>query len=953
MKKKTRADSRSVVSKDKKGLLIVRGAREHNLKNITVKIPRGSFVVITGLSGSGKSSLAFDTIYAEGQRRYVESLSSYARQFLEQMEKPDVDSIEGLSPAISIDQKTTSRNPRSTVGTVTEIYDYLRVLFARVGVPHCPGCGRKISRQTVSRIVDNLLLAEEGTRLVIMSPVVRGRKGEHRALLEKMGREGYARVRVDGKVYQIDEDIKIEKNKKHDIEVIVDRLSVKENIRSRLADSVETAFRAGDGIILIKAGKEEELFSLEHSCPYCNISLGEISPRMFSFNSPYGACQECHGLGTVIDFSSGLIVPDETVSIRDGAISSIGPLKRNWFGQRLEALASEKGFSLDAPFGRLPDDIKNTVLFGSKDEIVVKYDFKKGHGEYVTDWEGIIPNLRRRYHQTGSEGVRKWCENFMTKNECPSCGGSRLKKEALSILFNGRTIADISGMTVEELHDFFSSVELEGNRAVIGRPILKEISERLEFLNNVGLDYLTLDRSAGTLAGGEAQRIRLATQIGTKLVGVLYILDEPTIGLHQRDNARLIGTLKRLRDAGNTVVVIEHDRETILAADYIIDLGPGAGELGGEVIASGTREDLVANPQSPTGRYIALQQFFGLKRGDERGSGEKLVLRGGRENNLKNIDVEFPLGKLICVTGVSGSGKSTLVGDILYTALRRIFYRSSDLPGDHDSIDGVENVDKVVNIDQSPIGRTPRSNPATYTGIFTPVRKLFSELPLSRMRGYKPGRFSFNVKGGRCENCSGDGMIKVEMHFLPDVYVHCRHCGGRRYNRETLEVTYKNHNIAEVLEMTVDEAAIFFENVPSVRKKLKVLKDVGLGYIRLGQPATTLSGGEAQRVKLASELSKKSTGRTLYILDEPSTGLHFEDVKLLMRVLNRLVERGNTVIVIEHNPDVIRHADHIIDLGPEGGIRGGEVVFSGPPASIVDCHGSHTGRMLGKYGKPA
>jgi excinuclease ABC subunit A len=933
--------------------LIVRGAREHNLKNITVTIPRGKLVVITGLSGSGKSSLAFDTIYAEGQRRYVESLSSYARQFLEQMEKPDVDSIEGLSPAISIDQRTTSRSPRSTVGTATEIYDFLRVLFARVGTAHCPACGREISRQSISQIVDTLAGEEKGTRLVLMAPIIRGRKGAHRARLERLSRDGFTRVRVDGKVFSLDEEIKIDKNKKHNIEVIVDRLTIKEGIRERLADSVDTVVKESDGIVLVGIGKDrEQLFSLEYSCPYCNISMGEVSPRLFSFNSPYGACPECNGLGTTIDFSIELVVPDPTLSIKEGALASVGILKENWVGQRLRALADENDFSLDKPFKELPEGIQKIILFGSDEELVVKYDFEKGSGEYVTQWEGVIPNLRRRYHQTSSEAVRHWCENYMTMESCPKCGGTRLQSEALSVLVSGETIADVSSMTIEGSLKFMNSLQFGGNKKIIANPILKEITDRLQFLMDVGLNYLTLDRSARTLAGGEAQRIRLATQIGTKLVGVLYILDEPTIGLHQRDNARLVSTLKRLRDAGNTVVIVEHDRETILAADYIIDLGPGAGEMGGELIAAGTKDDIIANRESLTGRYLALSQSFKLKRGTERGTGNKIVLRGGRENNLKNIDVEFPLGKLICVTGVSGSGKSTMVGDILYTALRRKFYRASALPGEHDSIEGIEHIDKVVNIDQLPIGRTPRSNPATYTGIFTPIRELYSELPTSRMRGYKSGRFSFNVKGGRCEVCRGQGMIKIEMHFLPDVYVHCQECGAKRYNRETMEVTYRNRNIAEVLEMTVDEAGDFFENIPSIKRKLDVLKNVGLGYIRLGQPATTLSGGEAQRVKLASELSKKSTGRTLYFLDEPSTGLHFEDVKLLMKVLNKLVDQGNTVIVIEHNPDIIKHADHIIDLGPEGGLLGGRVVFSGAPIDILECPASYTGKMLKKYSNP-
>jgi len=929
--------------------LVVRGAREHNLKNITVTVPRGKFVVITGLSGSGKSSLAFDTIYAEGQRRYVESLSSYARQFLEQMEKPDVDSIEGLSPAISIDQKTTSRNPRSTVGTITEIHDYLRVLFARAGEPHCPGCSRPISRQTVAQIVDRLTAAGEGKRLVIMAPVVRGRKGEHKALLAKLSKDGFTRVRVDGEMRDLIDDIEIDKKRKHDIEVIVDRVTIKEGIERRLADSVETAAAAGEGIILVRQGSDEILYSLEYSCPWCGGGLTEVSPRMFSFNSPYGACPTCHGLGTTNDFAEELLVPDPGLTVAEGALASIGSPKANWYRLRLEALAELHGFSLHKPFGKLSKKARGMILNGTDDEIVVQYDFERGKGEYYTKWEGVVPNLRRRYHQTRSDAIRRWIETFMTSSPCPDCHGTRLKPESLSVTLGGSNIAEVSSLTIERASDFFNSLGLEGNRAIIGGPLLREITSRLQFLRNVGLDYLSLDRSAGTLAGGEAQRIRLATQIGSKLVGVLYILDEPSIGLHQRDNARLIATLKELRDAGNTVIVIEHDRDTILAADYVIDLGPGAGEHGGEVVAEGTPAAVSKVKKSLTGKYLSSERFFELKSGDGRGSGEALVLRGAREHNLKGIDVEFPLGKLICITGVSGSGKSTLVGDILYRALHRVFYRSTRLPGKHDGIDGVEHIDKVINIDQSPIGRTPRSNPATYTGLFGPIRDLFSKLPESQVRGYKPGRFSFNVKGGRCETCRGEGMIKVEMHFLPDVYVHCQQCKGRRYNRETLEVTFKNINIAEVLEMTVDEASDFFKNIPSVRRKLKMLREVGLGYIRLGQPATTLSGGEAQRVKLSSELAKMSTGRTLYILDEPSTGLHFEDVKMLMSVLDRLVERGNTVIVIEHNPDIIRLADHIIDLGPEGGESGGEVVYTGSPAGITGCGGSHTGQMLKRY----
>ena len=932
--------------------LVVKGAREHNLKNITVSIPRNKLIVVTGLSGSGKSSLAFDTIYAEGQRRYVESLSSYARQFLEQMEKPDVDSIEGLSPAISIDQKTTSRNPRSTVGTITEIYDYMRVLFARVGVPHCSGCGRQISKQTVAQIVDRLREAEDGTRLVVMAPVVQGRKGEHRALLEKLVREGFTRVRIDGEQHELADPPVLAKNRRHTIEVVIDRMRLKQGIERRLADSAELAAKVGSGIIQVLLGKEEYLFSLEYACPFCGISLGEISPRMFSFNSPYGACETCHGLGTSIDFSEALVIPDPELSIEEGALAPVGQLKRNWIRSRLDALSGKFRISLSVPFRRLSRKHREIVLYGSEEEIIIKYDFAKGRGEYHTTWEGVISNLRRRYHQTKSEAVRKWIETYMTSSPCPSCAGSRLKPGSVSVTLENRSIAEVSGMTVEHSLEFFEGLSFSGNERAIGEPLVKEISARLHFLDNVGVGYLTLDRSAVTLAGGEAQRIRLATQIGSKLVGVLYILDEPSIGLHQRDNDRLIATLRELRDTGNTVIVIEHDRKTILSADYVIDLGPGAGEEGGYVVAVGPPKRIINSSESRTGKYLKEQERFSLKNGDERGSDKSLLVKGARANNLKGIDVDIPLGKLVCVTGVSGSGKSTLVNDILFRALHRHFYQTNKLPGAHDGIEGVKNIDKVINIDQSPIGRTPRSNPATYTGLFGPIRELFSRLPAAKMRGYRPGRFSFNVKGGRCEVCRGDGMIKVEMHFLPDVYVHCQECKGKRYNRETLEVTYKNRNIAEVLEMTVEEARDFFENIPAVRRKLKVLHDVGLGYIRLGQPATTLSGGEAQRVKLSSELSKIGTGSTLYILDEPSTGLHFDDVKLLMGVLDELVKRGNTVLVIEHNPDIIRLADHIIDLGPEGGDRGGEVIFAGSPREVVRNKRSYTGQMLLEYVKP-
>lgn len=933
--------------------LVVRGAREHNLKNITVSIPRNSLVVITGLSGSGKSSLAFDTIYAEGQRRYVESLSSYARQFLEQMEKPDVDSIEGLSPAISIDQKTSSRNPRSTVGTITEIHDYLRVLFARIGEPRCPGCGRPIVRQTVAQIVDRLRGTPEGTRLQILAPVVRGRKGEHRAVLSRLLKEGFTRVRVDGTEMELGDEIKLDRTKKHSLEVIVDRLRVRSGIERRLADSVETAASIAGGVVLVIQDSAESIYSLEYACPFCGSGLGEISPRTFSFNSPYGACPECHGLGTQNDFALELVVPDPSKSIMEGAIAPVDPGKTNWLRARLQALAEKLGFSLETPFGKLPAAVRNAILEGIDEQIVVRYDFERGKGEFYTVWEGVIPNLRRRYRQTKSEAVRRWIEMFMTTRPCPACQGTRLRKESLAVTVAGKNIAEVSALTVDRAVEFFSSLSLTGSAAIVGEPLLKEIIARLRFLIDVGLPYLSLDRSATTLAGGEAQRIRLATQIGSKLVGVIYILDEPSIGLHHRDNERLISTLKELKDAGNTVIVIEHDRETILASDWVIDLGPGAGERGGEVVCEGTPYDIMECSKSLTGKYLKEERWFDLRSGTERGSGKSLVVRGARANNLKNIDVEIPLGKLVLVTGVSGSGKSTLVNDILYRALARHFYRSTELPAEHDRIEGIEYIDKVIDIDQSPIGRTPRSNPATYTGLFGPIRDLFSQLQDARARGYRPGRFSFNVRGGRCENCRGEGVIKVEMHFLPDVYVRCQQCKGQRYNRETLEVTFKKKNIAEVLEMTVDEAFEFFENIPQIEKKLSVLRDVGLGYIKLGQSATTLSGGEAQRVKLATELSRSATGNTLYILDEPSTGLHFEDVKLLMAVLDELVERGNTVLVIEHNPEIIRLADHIIDLGPEGGDRGGWVVFSGAPRDIIRCESSYTGHMLSKFVRPS
>ncbi len=931
--------------------LVIRGAREHNLKNINITLPRNRLIVITGLSGSGKSSLAFDTIYAEGQRRYVESLSSYARQFLGQMEKPDVDRIEGLSPAISIEQKTSSRNPRSTVGTMTEIYDYLRLLFARIGSPHCHKCGRVISQQSIDQIGERILSLPEGSRVEILSPVVRGRKGEHRKLFETVQKEGFIRVRVDGEIYETSAPPKLNKQKKHNIEIVVDRLHVSPKQARRIADSLETASRFSDGLIMVcLSGKEEILFSRKLACPYCDVSFGELSPRMFSFNSPYGACKECGGLGTRMEFNMELIVPDKTVPLKEGGIAPLGKLKGEWGRTQLEAVGKMYRFDLDHTFEDLSKRAREAVLYGTEDEITVQLDFERVKGEYRTTYEGIIPWLRRRYRQTSSDAVQKWIESFMSIENCTSCGGSRLKQESLAVRIGSVNIADVCAMSIQRAMETLDELVLEGNERIVGEPILKEIQQRLAFLVDVGLAYLSLDRSAATLAGGEAQRLRLATQIGSKLMGVLYILDEPSIGLHHRDNSKLIDTLKGLRDIGNTVIVIEHDRETILSADYIVDLGPGAGLQGGEVVASGTPAEIKKEPRSATGKYLR-QGMPEIKREfPRRGNGKQLIVKGASENNLKEIDVVFPLGLFNCVTGVSGSGKSTLVNDILYKALHRRFFDGHVFPGAHERIIGAENIDKVIDIDQSPIGRTPRSNPATYTGLFTPIRDLFSQLPESRVRGYKVGRFSFNVQGGRCEKCHGDGVIKVEMHFLPDIYVKCEACKGRRYNQETLEVMFKGHSIADVLDMTVDQANELFVNVPAIRRKCETLRSVGLGYIRLGQQATTLSGGEAQRVKLAAELSKYGTGKTLYILDEPTTGLHHEDVQLLLDVLNKLVDKGNTVIVIEHNPDVILAAEHIIDLGPEGGDGGGEVVATGTPYEIKQNRESYTGEMLRQLG---
>jgi len=914
--------------------IVIRGAREHNLKNIDLEIPRDRLVVITGLSGSGKSSLAFDTIYAEGQRRYVESLSAYARQFLEQMEKPDVDSIEGLSPAISIEQKTTSRNPRSTVGTVTEIYDYLRVLYARVGTPHCPQCGQVIAAQTVQQMVDRVLTLPGGSRIVVLAPIVRGRKGEYRKLFFDLRRQGYSRVRVNGTVRELGEEIELDKNKKHTIEVVVDRLTVKPTIAVRLADSLETALRLADGIVVVETAESGPVFVFSErlACARCGVSFPEISPRMFSFNNPYGACPECGGLGTRFELDPELMVPDPKKSLKGGALAPWAGRESVYFKQTLQILARRRRFSLETPWRELPKATRELVLHGSGEE---------------GGFEGMVGALQRRYKETTSEETRLEIERFMSERPCPACKGGRLRPESLAVRVGGRSIHEVGALTIREAGQFFETLVLGEREQTIARRVLKEIRERLGFLRDVGLEYLTLDRAAGTLSGGEGQRIRLATQIGSSLVGVLYILDEPSIGLHQRDNRRLLDTLLRLRDLGNTVLVVEHDEETIRSADHVIDLGPGAGELGGYVVSTGTPAEIMADPKSLTGRYLAGELSIPFPAIRRPGTGKWLVIHGAREHNLKGMPVRIPLGTFTCITGVSGSGKSTLVNDIVYRALAQVFHRAQEKPGAHERIEGLQHLDKVINIDQSPIGRTPRSNPATYTGVFTFIRALFARTPDARVRGYQPGRFSFNVKGGRCEACQGDGLVKIEMHFLPDVYVTCEVCKGKRYNRETLEIRYKGRNIAEVLEMTVREALAFFEAVPPIKRKLRTLHDVGLDYIRLGQAATTLSGGEAQRVKLSAELSRRATGRTLYILDEPTTGLHFADIQRLLEVLNQLVEQGNTVVVIEHNLDVVKTADHVIDLGPEGGEEGGRVVATGTPEEVVaQAERSYTGQFL-------
>ncbi len=928
--------------------ILIRGAREHNLKNIDVEIPRNKLVVITGVSGSGKSSLAFDTIYAEGQRRYVESLSAYARQFLGQMDKPDVDYIEGLSPAISIDQKTTSRNPRSTVGTVTEIYDYLRLLYARVGRPHCPHCHLPISRQTVEQMVDRVLALPDGTRIQVLAPLVRGRKGEHAKLLQEARADGFVRARVDGTVRELEEEILLEKNKKHTVEIIVDRLVVRAGIAGRLADSLETALKSGGGLVVIDvAGGEEMLFSSTFACPECGFSVEELAPRLFSFNSPYGACPECSGLGNKAEIDPDLVVPDRRRTLREGAIAPWSPGSQGYYQQILLAAVNHFGIDQDTPFNLLPEAKKQLLLYGSGEKISFDYQDAAGHRRRCQlRYEGVIPMLDKRYRETTSDQIREELEGYMSYRACPGCRGARLKPDSLAVTVGGINIAELTALTVKEASRFLDSLSLTGKERQIARLVLKELQARLGFLQNVGLEYLTLNRAAGTLSGGEAQRIRLATQIGAHLTGVLYILDEPSIGLHQRDNERLVRTLLSLRDLGNTVIVVEHDEETIRRADYILDIGPGAGAWGGRVVAAGTVADITRVPESVTGQYLSGRKKIEIPARRRLPNGNWLEVRGACAHNLKNLDVRIPLGVFTCVTGVSGSGKSTLVNEILYRRLSLELHRGRQKPAGHEMVLGINHLDKVINIDQSPIGRTPRSNPATYTGVFDHIRDLFALTGESKMRGYKPGRFSFNVSGGRCEACRGDGILKIEMHFLPDVYVPCEICRGKRYNRETLQVRYKGKNIADVLAMTVEEAVTFFDAIPRIRRKLQTLCDVGLGYITLGQPAPTLSGGEAQRVKLATELSRRSNGKTLYILDEPTTGLHSDDISKLLNILDRLVDNGDSVLVIEHNLDVIKRADYIIDLGPEGGDAGGEVIACGTPEEVSRCPASHTGRFL-------
>lgn len=936
---------------DARQYIKIRGANENNLKNIDVDIPRNELVVLTGLSGSGKSSLAFDTIYAEGQRRYMESLSSYARQFLGQMEKPDVESIEGLSPAISIDQKSTNHNPRSTVGTVTEIYDYFRLLYARVGIPHCPKCGREIAKQSVDQMVDQIMALPERTKIQLLAPVVRGRKGTHAKLFERAKKSGYVRVRVDGNMYELSEEITLDKNIKHNIEIIVDRLVVKPGIEKRLTDSVENVLELAEGLLVVDVIDGEPLnFSQSFSCPVCEISIDEIEPRSFSFNNPFGACPECFGLGYKMEFSEELMIPDPSLSINQGAIAVLGwqscTDKSSFTRAILDALCKEYHFDLDTPFEDYPKEIHDILIYGTDGkEVKVYYKGQRGEGIYPVAFEGLIKNVERRYRETGSQTMKAEYETFMNITPCSACKGQRLKPGALAVTVGDKNISEVTTLSIERLQKFLDELQLTETQQLIGNQILKEIKARIRFLMDVGLDYLTLARATGTLSGGEAQRIRLATQIGSGLVGVAYILDEPSIGLHQRDNDKLLATLKHLRDLGNSLIVVEHDEDTMLAADYIVDIGPGAGEHGGQVVAVGNAQEIMKNPNSVTGAYLSGKIRIPVPTERKKPTGYLKVV-GAQENNLKNIDVKFPLGVMTCVTGVSGSGKSSLVNQILYKRLARDLNRARTIPGKHKRIEGLEQVDKVINIDQSPIGRTPRSNPATYTGVFDLIRDLFAGTPDAKARGYKKGRFSFNVKGGRCEACAGDGILKIEMHFLPDVYVPCEVCGGKRYNRETLEVRYKGKNIYDVLNMTVEEAVDFFENVPSIRRKMETLRDVGLSYIRLGQPSTELSGGEAQRIKLATELSKRSTGKTVYILDEPTTGLHFADVHKLTEILHRLSGDGNTVIVIEHNLDVIKTADYIIDIGPEGGDRGGTVVASGTPEEVAKNPDSYTGKYI-------
>lgn len=934
--------------------ITIHGAKENNLKNIDLKIPRDQLIVFTGLSGSGKSSLAFDTIYAEGQRRYMESLSSYARQFLGQMEKPDVESIEGLSPAISIDQKSTNRNPRSTVGTVTEIYDYFRLLYARIGIPHCPKCGKEIRQQTVDQMADEIMRLPEGTRIQLLAPVVRGRKGEHKKVFEKAHKSGYVRVVADGNLYDLSEEIVLEKNKKHNIEIVVDRLVVKDGIQARLVDSIENVMHLSDGLLVVEVmhrDQENEMlhFSQSFSCPDCGISIEKLEPRTFSFNNPFGACPICHGIGVKMEFDVDLMIPDPSLSLSQGAIQVLGWQSSSdpssYTGSILAALAKEFEFSLDTPFGELPEDIRDMLLYGTGRTVKVHYRGQRGEGVYDVTFEGLIKNVQRRYRETGAESTKQEYETFMRITPCRECGGRRLNKSALAVTVGDKNIAQMTELSIGDLYHFMKNLELTAMQQQIGALILREIHARVGFLVEVGLDYLTLARSTGTLSGGEAQRIRLATQIGSGLVGVAYILDEPSIGLHQRDNDKLLGALKRLRDLGNTLIVVEHDQDTMLAADYIVDVGPGAGEHGGEIVAVGTAKQIMRVKKSVTGAYLSGRLSIPVPESRRKPAGW-LSIHGARENNLKNIDVDIPLGIFTCVTGVSGSGKSSLVNEILYKTLAKKLNRARCIPGKCTSIEGIKQLDKVISIDQSPIGRTPRSNPATYTGLFDLIRDLFAGSSDAKMKGYKKGRFSFNVKGGRCEACSGDGIIKIEMNFLPDVYVPCEVCGGKRYNRETLDVHYKGKNIFEVLDMTVEEALHFFEHMPALHRKIQTLYDVGLSYIKLGQPSTTLSGGEAQRVKLATELSRRSTGKTIYILDEPTTGLHFADVHKLIEILQKLAQGGNTVVVIEHNLDVIKTADYIIDMGPEGGSRGGTVIAKGTPEQVAQCQESYTGEYI-------